>query len=70
MKLEIEDVLSGLECSGRSCSKAFVCRTKRAVYFLLAFLDFFVFAGTISSLPQFSAFLRRLSLFGVVYEVS
>lgn len=47
-----------------------VCRTKRAVYFLLAFLDFFVFAGTISSLPQFSIFLRRLSLFGVVYEVS
>jgi len=47
-----------------------VCRTKRAVYFLLAFLGFFVFTRTISSLPQFSAFLRRLSLFGVVYEVS
>ena len=30
MKLEIEDVLSGLECSGRSCSKAFVCLQNKA----------------------------------------
>lgn len=68
MKLEIEDVLSGLDALAPKPLS--VCRTKRAVYFLPAFLDFFVFTGTISSLPQFSTFLRRLSLFGVVYEVS